>query len=123
MATVRYTRDPAEPAHLSREARTRLEGMSDHEVTLAAESDPDNLPLGKGALQKLKAARIAKTVRAKMGLTQAAFAEAFHIKVARLRDLEQGRVTPDPVLIGFLALIAADPKRAAELVQKVHAEA
>ena len=121
MTTVRYTRDPARPARLSAEVKARLEAMSDAEATGAAEADPDNLPLDGAALLRLKAAQVAKSVRAKAGLSQMAFADAFHIKVARLRDLEQGRVTPDPVLVSFLALIEEDPKRAAELVGKVHA--
>ena len=121
MTTVRYTRDPAKPARLGAEAKARLKAMSDADAASAAETDLDNLPLSGRALLRLKAAQVAKSVRAKTGLSQTAFADTFHIKVARLRDLEQGRVTPDPVLVSFLALIEEDPKRAAELVGKVHA--
>ena len=119
MTTVRYTRDPKRPYRLSDEVRARLDAMPDEAVTTAAQDDPDNPPLAGAERERLRAARLAKAVRAKSGLSQAAFAETFRISIGRLRDLEQGRGTPDKVLVGFLALIESNPAKAAEVVRRL----
>src|SRR5487761_2068648 len=48
-------------------------------------------------------------VRALTGLSQARFARAYRINVARLRDLEQGRTRPDSALLAYLAVIDREP--------------
>jgi putative transcriptional regulator len=118
MATVKYTLDPANPPRISREARARLEAMTDEEISAAAESDPDNPPLTDEEIVRIRAIRIAKRARERAGMTQAAFAEAYRVNLARLRDIEQGRKgkAPDPVLVSFLALVADDPERARRVV-------
>ncbi len=86
--------------------------MTDEEITAAAESDPDTPPLTDQEIARIHAIRIARSARMRAGLTQAAFAETFAVNLSRLRDIEQGRKTPDRVLVSFLALIADDPERA-----------
>ncbi len=119
MAIVRYVLDPSNPPRMSAETRARLDALTDEQITAAAESDPDNPPLTEAELARLGAARVAKTARQRAGLSQAKFAQAYRIKVARLRDLEQGRRTPDPVLVSLLTLIQDDPERAARLLQEL----
>lgn len=51
-------------------------------------------------------------LRARVGMTQAAFAKALRIPVATLENWEQGRTRPDPVVLSFFALVADDPERA-----------
>ena len=48
-------------------------------------------------------------MRARRGLSQAAFARAYRINVARLRDLEQGRTRPDSAVLAYLAVIDEEP--------------
>jgi len=102
---------------MSEEAGARLDAMTDEEITAAAMSDPDNPPLTDDELLRLRAVRIARRARAVTQLSQAQFAETFGIKVARLRDLEQGRVQPDQVLVSLLAMIADDPDRARRILK------
>ena len=54
MTTVRITREEARKVRLTRAQKARLEAMSDAGITAAAKSDPDNPPLTKAELAKLK---------------------------------------------------------------------
>jgi putative transcriptional regulator len=116
MAIVRYILAPANPPTMSHETKARLEAMTDEEITAAAESDPDNPPLTDQEFARIRAIRIARRARERTGLTQAAFAETFGVNLSRLRDIEQGRKTPDRVLVSFLALVADDPDWARRVV-------
>jgi putative transcriptional regulator len=116
MAIVRFTLDPANPPIMAAATKARLEAMTDEEITAAAQSDPDNPPLTDQEIARIRAIRIARRARERAGLTQAAFAEAFAVNLSRLRDIEQGRKTPDRVLVSFLALVADDPERARRVV-------
>ncbi len=55
-------------------------------------------------------------VRARIGMSQDAFAEALRIPLATLRNWEQGRVGLDPVVRAFLALVADNPENALEVL-------
>ena len=46
-----------------------------------------------------------KQIRAKVGMTQADFARAFHIELRTLQDWEQGRRKPDATTRAYLAVI------------------
>jgi putative transcriptional regulator len=106
----RFTLDPNNPPTMSREARARLDAMTDEEITAAAESDPDNPPLTDEELARIRMARRVRSVRARTGLSQREFAEAYRINVGRLRDLEQGRTQPDSAMLAYLAVIAREPE-------------
>ena len=56
----------------------------------------------------------AKAIREKLGLTQVAFAERFHIPVATLRDWEYRRRNPDQAASAFLKVIAKSPRTVAK---------
>ncbi len=119
MAKIRFTPDPNNPPDLTPTEWARLDAKSDAELTAAAESDPDNPPLTEDELARLKTVRIVRAVRARSGLSQARFAEAYHINVGRLRDLEQGRTHADSALLAYLAVIDREPevvKRALEAI-------
>jgi putative transcriptional regulator len=51
-----------------------------------------------------------KTMRAKLGLSQAAFAQTFGLSVSTLRDWEQGRKSPNKQARVLLLLIARAPE-------------
>jgi putative transcriptional regulator len=82
--------------------------MTDEEITAAAESDPDNPPLTDE--ERVRLARRVQAVRARTGLSQRRFAEAYRINVGRLRDLEQGRTQPDSAMLAYLAVIEREPQ-------------
>lgn len=107
---VRYRPDPANPPKLTRTQQARLDALTDAEITEAATSDPDNPPLTESELARLQAAATLRRVRATTGLSQSEFAAAYRINLARLRDLEQARTTPDSALLAYLTVIARAPK-------------
>jgi putative transcriptional regulator len=52
-----------------------------------------------------------KVIRRALELTQEEFATRYHIPLGTLRDWEQGRAEPDQPTQAYLTLIARDPKR------------
>ncbi len=105
MAVVKARLSRSEPPRLSKDTKARIDRLSDEELTQAALSDPNNPPLSKRELARLRAARAVKRARAATGLSQSAFAKRFRINAARLRDWEQGRTTPDSAALAYLAVI------------------
>jgi putative transcriptional regulator len=86
----------------------RLDAMTDEEVLAAAKSDPDAQPLTRGQLKRMRRVPLVKHIRWKLGLSQADFADRFHIPVGTLRDWEQLRTEPDQAALAYLKVIAAD---------------
>jgi putative transcriptional regulator len=74
-----------------------------------AEADKGDRPWAEADLDRTKRASLAKTVRRSLGLTQAQFAERFHLPIGTLRDWEQGRKDPDQAAQNYLRTIATDP--------------
>ena len=109
---VRFTLDPRRPPRLDAAGRALLEARSDAVLTAAA-ADADNPPLTAAERTRLRAARLGREVRAGTGLSQARFATAYRINLARLRDLEQGRTQADSALLAYLAVIAREQKAVA----------
>jgi putative transcriptional regulator len=107
---VRFTLDPRRRPRPDAAEHARLAAMTDAELTAAAAADPDNPPLTAAELAQLRAARRVRLVRARTGLSQARFARAYRIDLARLRDLEQGRTQPDSALLAYLAVIEREPE-------------
>jgi putative transcriptional regulator len=115
MAIVRYTRDSSRPAKLTAKQRAQLAALTEEEIEQNAREDPDNPPLTEDELARMRSARFVRQVREKLGLSQSAFAKRFHINLARLRDLEQGRTAADSALVAYLQVIA----RAQKTVERV----
>jgi len=109
MAIVRHTIDPREAPGFTPEELVRLDAMTDQEITAAALSDPDNPPLKEEELQIFDDVNFLRRVREGTGLSQAKFAEAYQINLARLRDLEQGRTRPDSALRAYYRVIEQRP--------------
>jgi putative transcriptional regulator len=51
-----------------------------------------------------------KAIRARLGMTQAAFAKRHGFSVGAVRDWEQGRSTPDQSTRAFLKVIGYEPE-------------
>jgi len=107
---ARLTLDPNAPPELTAAERARLEALSDAEITAGALADPDNPPLSAEELRRLEAVRRVRAVRARTGLSQTRFAQAYRINVARLRDLEQGRTQADSAMMAYLTVIEQEPE-------------
>ena len=107
MAQFSFDRDHV--PRLSPAQRNRLEHMTHAQITAGADEDPDNRPLRQDELGKLRSARLVRQARQHTGLSQVAFARAYRINVARLRDLEQGRTQADSAMLAYLTVIAKDP--------------
>jgi putative transcriptional regulator len=108
--TTRVTVKSGEPLPRGRTDWTRLDAMSDKEVMAAARSDPDAQPLTPEQLARMRRVSRVKVLRHRLGMTQAAFAEAFHLPITTLRDWEQRRSTPDAPARALLLAIERNPK-------------
>jgi putative transcriptional regulator len=119
MPRTYFTRKRGAHYLVSTQERARLEQRSEKEIEAQALSDPDNPPLTEDQLRRMALSREVRLTREKVGLSQPEFAARFHIGLARLRDLEQGRSEPDLIVRVFLRMIYEDPAGADRLIKKV----
>src|SRR3569832_1431996 len=115
IATVKYRPTPAKPAELTPEQEAYHAALSAEEIEAIAAAAPDAPPMTDDEANRFMAVRLIKRTRERLGLTQAIFAKRYQINLGRLRDLEQGRFTPDSAMLAYLRVIASKP----ELVAKV----
>jgi putative transcriptional regulator len=108
--TTRLTLKPGEPPPRGDTDWARLDAMTDEEVEAAALSDPDAQPLAPEQLAKMRRVSRVKVLRQRLGMTQAEFADAFHLPITTLRDWEQHRSTPDAPARALLLAIERDPE-------------
>ncbi len=57
-----------------------------------------------------------RALREELGLSQQAFASAYHIPLATLKGWEQGRRQPDATASAYLAVIARLPQQARDVL-------
>ena len=107
--TTRVTMKPGDTPPQGKTDWARLDAMTDAEVVAAALSDPDAQPLTPEQLAKMRRVSRVKVLRQRLGMTQAEFAEAFHLPITTLRDWEQRRSTPDAPARALLLAIERDP--------------
>lgn len=88
-----------------------IDAQSDADIARNVASDPDAPPLLTDAET---ASALARTVRKRLGLSQADFARKFHLPVGTLRDWEQNRRQPDAPALAYLRVIAHRPEMVAE---------
>jgi putative transcriptional regulator len=84
--------------------------LTDAEVIARAMTDPDNRPLTKDDLKRMKRRPRAYIVRRALRMTQEEFAETYRIPIGTLRDWEQGRTEPDQANRAYLKVIAVNPE-------------
>lgn len=108
-ATTTYRPDRKRPKRLTRAEATRLDSLTDEELTAAAESDPDNLPLDERTLVGLRRPVDVKAIRKGLKLTQQQFAQEFGLELRTVQDWEQGRVMPTGASRTLLKVIELDP--------------
>jgi putative transcriptional regulator len=108
--TTRVTVKPGDTSPPGKTDWARLDAMTDEEVLAAARSDPDAQPLTPEQLAKMRRVSRVKVLRRRLGMTQAEFAQAFHLPITTLRDWEQQRSVPDAPVRALLLAIERDPK-------------
>ena len=84
--------------------------LSDEDVVARAMTDPDNKPLTREDLKRMKRRPRAYVIRRALRMTQEQFAEAYRIPIGTLRDWEQGRTEPDQANRAYLKVIAVAPE-------------
>ena len=93
--------------------------MTEEEVSRAAQSDPDALPMTKEQMKNARRVPRVKTMRRALQLTQEEFLARYCIPLGTLRDWEQGRSEPDQTARAYLRVIAAVPDAVHTALQSV----
>ena len=98
-----------------------VNALTEEQIYAAALSDPDAQPIPRGTDEDLAKAGLerivnVKKLRARLNLTQEAFAARYRIPIGTLRDWEQGRKLPDAPARAYLTVIARDPSVVASLL-------
>jgi len=111
---TRYRLNPKKPPKTDWRA---FEAMSEDERHQAALSDPDAPPASEAQLARARRVPSVRTLRKKLGLSQAQFAERFHLPLGTVRDWEQGAHRPDKAAQVLLTVIANDPDAVARALE------
>jgi putative transcriptional regulator len=114
--TTKYRLDPDNPPRLSRAEAARLDALMEAEINAAAEADPDNPPLTPEELRRISFARRLQAIRARLGLSQERFAARYRLPIGTVRDLEQGRTSPDRGTRNYIILIEKEPVLVAKAI-------
>jgi putative transcriptional regulator len=88
-----------------------VDAQTDDDIARNVADDPDAAPI---LTDGETAAAIARSVRKRLGLSQAEFAARFHVPVGTLRDWEQNRRQPDAPALAYLRVIAREPEMVAK---------
>ena len=105
MAIVKVTPDVVAEAVAATDWQA-VDTLTDEDIARNVADDPDAPPI---LTHGETAAAIARTVRKRLGLSQARFAARFHLPVGTLRDWEQNRRQPDAPALAYLRVIAREP--------------
>ena len=111
---VKADHDSEQLPRFGPEDEARQAAMTSAEIERAAIDDADNPPLTENELARAVSARRLRTRRARLGLSQTAFARRYGIPVANLRQYEIGRVLPPRAVQAYLKVIEAEPERTAK---------
>ncbi len=115
MAIVKVT-----PAMVDRAIRetdwAAQDALTDAQIARQVADDPEAAPILSDAAT---AAAILRTVRKRLGISQAEFAARYHIPVGTLRDWEQDRKRPDAPALAYLRVIAREPEVTARALESV----
>lgn len=102
----------------------RLDALTDDDIAAQIAENPDAAPdLSDAAPETVRPIHPSRGVnvrgiRAKLGLTQAAFAARYGFAIGTLRDWEQGRKQPEPATRTLLLVIERDPDLVANVVAR-----
>lgn len=117
MATVKVTSAAVEQA-IRETDWAAVDAQTDDDIARAVVGDPDAAPILSEAET---AAALARSVRKRLGISQAEFAARFHVPLGTLRDWEQNRKQPDAPALAYLRVIAREPGMVARALQSAAA--
>ncbi len=113
MATVKVTPEMVDQA--VRETNwPAQDALTDADIARAVDADPDAAPI---LTEAQAAAAMVRTVRKRLGLSQAEFAARYRIPPGTLRDWEQNRKQPDSTAVAFLQVIARETEVVAKALK------
>lgn len=91
--------------------------MKKEPIILPADpADPEDFDVTPEALERGLRARLIRTTRTGLGLSQAEFAARFRVPVGTLRDWEQARSTPPDFAVAYVRVIGQHPDMVAKAV-------
>ncbi|BCH58339.1 MULTISPECIES: helix-turn-helix domain-containing protein [Rhizobium/Agrobacterium group] len=91
--------------------------MKNEPIILPADAaDPNDFDVTPEAMDRGQRARLIRTTRTKLGLSQGEFANRFHVPVGTLRDWEQARATAPDFAIAYVRVIGQYPEMVAKAV-------
>lgn len=91
--------------------------MKSEAIALPADpNDVEDFDVTPEALERAQRARLIRTTRTALGLTQAEFATRFRVPVGTLRDWEQARATPPDFAVAYVKVIREHPDLVAKAV-------
>jgi putative transcriptional regulator len=105
MAPIKVTPDMVERAIAQTDWAAQA-ALTDVDIARQVAANPDAAAILTDAQT---AASIVRTVRARLGISQVAFAARYHIPIGTLRDWEQARKHPDAPALAYLRVIAKEP--------------
>ena len=105
MGTVKVTPEMVKQA-LDQTDWAAQDALTDQDIARQIDSNPDAAVVLSDAET---AASIVRTVRKRLGISQAVFAARYHIPIGTLRDWEQARKHPDAPALAYLRVIAKEP--------------
>jgi putative transcriptional regulator len=105
MATVKVTPEMVKQA-IEQTDWVALDALTDQDIARQIDSNPD---AAKVLSDAATAASLVRTVRKRLGISQAVFAARYRIPVGTLRDWEQARKHPDAPALAYLRVIAKEP--------------
>lgn len=100
----------------------RVDAMTEEELHQNALDDPDNPPLTKDQLARMRRVPNPQEIREALGLTQREFARQFEIALGTLRDWEQGARRPDSAAKAYLRVIERNPDAVREALDRTPRE-
>lgn len=82
----------------------------------ADQADAEDFDVTAEALERGQRARLIRTTRTRLGLSQSEFASRFRVPVGTLRDWEQARTTAPDFAIAYIRVISQHPDMVAKAV-------
>lgn len=91
--------------------------MKKNDIAIPADSsDSEDGDVTFEGLERGQRARLIRTARTRLGLSQAEFARRFHVPLGTLRDWEQARSTAPDFAVAYVRVIMRDPDMVAAAV-------
>lgn len=81
-------------------------------------NDPEDRDVSVAGLERGLMGRRIRMLRHRLGLSQEAFARAYGIPLANIRQYEIGRHMPPPAVRAYLKVIEAEPEAAARAIAR-----